>query len=98
MENKKQTPEIMPTVDTQNFKQAPVPHSSNTSRNQSEEHQTDAQANNQVNEPHTTSKADAEILSVHLNDTQTSTNDAKIGGTNATALFDSGATLSCMSK
>ena len=39
-----------------------------------------------------------EILSVHIDDTQKSTYNAKVGSTEATALFDSGATLSCISK
>ena len=43
-------------------------------------------------------KSHEEILSVHIDDTQKSTNTAKVGSTEATALFDSGATLSCISK
>ena len=39
-----------------------------------------------------------EILSVHIDNTQKSTYTAKVGSTEATALFDSGATLSCISK
>ena len=39
-----------------------------------------------------------EILSVHIDDMQKSTYNAKVGSTEATALFDSGATLSCISK
>ena len=39
-----------------------------------------------------------EILSVHIDETQKSTYTAKVGSTEATALFDSGATLSCPSK
>ena len=39
-----------------------------------------------------------EILSVHIDDTQKSTYTAKVGSTEVTALFDSGATLSCTSK
>ena len=39
-----------------------------------------------------------EILSVHIDDTQKSTYNTKVGGTEARALFDSGATLSCISK
>ena len=46
----------------------------------------------------TINETDAEIMSIHLNNTQTSMYDAKIGNTNATALFDSGATLSCISE
>ena len=38
-----------------------------------------------------------EILSIQIDDTQKSTYNAKIGSTEATALFDSGATLSCIS-
>ena len=43
-------------------------------------------------------KSHKEILSVHIDDTQKSTYTAKVGSTEATALFDSGATLSCISK
>ena len=38
------------------------------------------------------------FLSVHIDDTQKSTYTAKVGSTEVTALFDSGATLSCISK
>ena len=43
-------------------------------------------------------KCHKEILSVHIDDTQKSMYNAKVGSTEATALFDSGATLSCISK
>ena len=43
-------------------------------------------------------KSHEEILSVHIDDTQKSTYTAKVGSTEATALFDSGARLSCISK
>ena len=43
-------------------------------------------------------KSHKEILSVHIDDTQKSTYTAKVGSTEATALFDSSATLSCISK
>ena len=43
-------------------------------------------------------KCHEEILSVHIDDTQKSTYNTKVGSTEATALFDSGATLSCISK
>ena len=43
-------------------------------------------------------KCHKEILSVHIDDTQKSTYNAKVGSTEATALFDSGDTLSCISK
>ena len=43
-------------------------------------------------------KSHKEILSVHIDNTQKSTYTAKVGSTEATALFDSGATLSCISK
>ena len=43
-------------------------------------------------------KSHEEILSVHIDDTQKSTYTAKVGSTEATALFDSGALLSCISK
>ena len=43
-------------------------------------------------------KSHEEILSVHIDDIQKSTYTAKVGSTEATALFDSGATLSCISK
>ena len=43
-------------------------------------------------------KSHKEILSVHIDDTQKSTYIAKVGSTEATALFYSGATLSCISK
>ena len=97
-ENEKWTPKLMPKADTQNSKQAPVPHPSNTSKNQKAEHQMAAQPTKQVNGPHTANKADTEILSVHLNDMQTSMYNAKIGNTNTNTLFDSGATLSCISE
>ena len=43
-------------------------------------------------------KCHEEILSVHIDVTQKSTYNAKVSGTEATALFDSGTTLNCMSK
>ena len=43
-------------------------------------------------------KSHKEILSVHIHDTQKSTYTTKVGSTEATALFDSGASLSCISK
>ena len=43
-------------------------------------------------------KCHKEILSVLIDDTQKSTYNAKVGSTEATALFDSGATLSCILK
>ena len=43
-------------------------------------------------------KSHEEILSVHIDNTQKSTYTAKVGSTEATALFDSGASLSCISK
>ena len=43
-------------------------------------------------------KSHEQILSVHIDDTQKSTYMAKVGSTEATAVFDSGATLSCISK
>ena len=43
-------------------------------------------------------KSHKEILSVHIDDTQKSTYTAKVGSMEATALFDSGTTLSCISK
>ena len=43
-------------------------------------------------------KRHEEILSVHIDDTQKSTYNAKVSSTEATALFDSGTTLSCISK
>ena len=43
-------------------------------------------------------KSHKEILSVHIDDTQKSTYTAKVGSTEATALFDSSALLSCISK
>ena len=46
----------------------------------------------------TTPMGTAEILSTHINDTQTSTYSTTIGDSNVKALFDSGATLSCISK
>ena len=39
-----------------------------------------------------------EILSVHIDDTQKSTYTAKVGRTEVTALFNSGTSLSCISK
>ena len=39
-----------------------------------------------------------EILSFHIDNTQNSTYTAKVGSTEATALFDSRASLSCISK
>ena len=46
----------------------------------------------------TTSTETTEILSIHINDTQTSMYSTTVGDTNVKALFDSGATLSCISK
>ena len=43
-------------------------------------------------------KCHKEILSVHIDETQKSTYTAKVSSTEATALFDSSATLSCISK
>ena len=43
-------------------------------------------------------KRHEEILSVHIDDTQKSTYNTKVSSTEATALFDSGTTLSCISK
>ena len=43
-------------------------------------------------------KSHEDILSVHIENTQESTYTAKVGSTEATALFDSGASLSCISK
>ena len=43
-------------------------------------------------------KSHEEILSVHIDETQKSTYTAKVGSTEATALFDSGTSLSCISK
>ena len=43
-------------------------------------------------------KSHEEILSVHIDDTEKSTYTTKVGSTEATALFDSGASLSCISK
>ena len=43
-------------------------------------------------------KSHEEILSVHIDDTQKSTYTAKVGSSEATALFDSGASPSCISK
>ena len=43
-------------------------------------------------------KSHEEILSVHMDDTQKSTYTAKVGSTEVTALFNSGALLSCISK
>ena len=43
-------------------------------------------------------KSHEEILSVHIDDTQKSTYTAKVSSMEATALFNSGATLSCISK
>ena len=46
----------------------------------------------------TEQKCHEEILSVDINDTLKSTYNAKVSSTEATALFDSGATLSCILK
>ena len=43
-------------------------------------------------------KSHKEILSVYIDDTQKSTYTAKVGSTEATALLDSGTSLSCISK
>ena len=43
-------------------------------------------------------KSHEEILPVHIDNTQKSTYSAKVGSTEATALFDSSASLSCISK
>ena len=98
MENEKWTLKTLPMVNQKNSNQAPMPHTDNTSKTQNMEHQLDVQTSNQVNGPHDANEMDAEILSMHLNDMQTFTYDAKIGDTNATTLFDSGTTLSCISE
>ena len=46
----------------------------------------------------TASAETTEILSIHINDMQTSTYNADVGDTKVKTLFDSGATLSCISK
>ena len=43
-------------------------------------------------------KSHKEILSVHIDDTQKSTYTAKVGSTEAKALFNSSTSLSCISK
>ena len=43
-------------------------------------------------------KSHKEILSVHIDDTQKSTYTTKVGSTEATALFNSGTSLSCITK
>ena len=43
-------------------------------------------------------KSHEEILSVHIDNTQKSTYTAKVGSTEATVLFNSGTSLSCISK
>ena len=60
---------------------------------------------NQVKQPLKNSQAEAttpprpmEILSLHINVVQMPTYDAYTGNLNVRALFDSGATLSCISK
>ena len=61
---------------------------------------------NSISRPAQTKKAEElqeqkcheEILLVHIDDTQKSTYNAKVSSTEATALFDSGATLSSISK
>ena len=55
-------------------------------------------AQTEKTEEHQEQKWHEEILSVHIDDTQKSTYKAKVGSTEATALFNSGATLSCISK
>ena len=61
---------------------------------------------NSVNRPAWTEKTEEpqkhkhheEILSVHIDDTQKSKYNTKVGSMEATALFNTGATLSCISK
>ena len=73
---------------------------------QNQQKKTDSQSQpNQVKRPPKTSQTaataptgTAEILSIHINDTQTSMYSATVGDSNIKALFDSGATLSCISK
>ena len=73
---------------------------------QNQQKQTDPQSQpNQVKRPPKTSQTvattpagTAEILSIHINDTQTSMYSATVGNSNVKTLFDSGATLSCISK
>ena len=73
---------------------------------QNQQKQADSQSQpNQVERPPkmsqtaaTTPMGTAEILSIHINDTQTLTYSTTIGDSNVKALFDSGATLSCISK
>ena len=56
------------------------------------------QHNSEKTEEPQEQKHHKEILSVHIDDTQKSTYNAKVGSTVETALFDSGTTLSCISK
>ena len=73
---------------------------------QNQQKQADLQSQpNQVERPPKTSQTvaiaptgTAEILSIHINDTQTLTYSTAVGDSNVKALFDSGATLSCISK
>ena len=73
---------------------------------QNQQKQTDPQSQpNQVERPPKTSQTvataptgTAEILSIHINDTQTSTYSTTVSDSNVKTLFDSGATLSCISK
>ena len=73
---------------------------------QNQQKQADLQSQpNQVERPPKTSQTvattptgTAEILSIHINNTQTLTYSTAIGDSNIKALFNSGATLSCISK
>ena len=79
------------------------PNGAKTKQKNTEDHQSQPES---VMKPTQTEKTEEpqeqkshkEILSVHIDDTQKSTYTTKVGSTEVTALFDTSATLSCISK
>ena len=77
------------------------PNGAKTKQKNTEDHQGQPESVARPKQPGKTEeppeqKSHEEILSVHIDDTQKSTYTAKVGSTEA--LFNSGATLSCISK
>ena len=79
------------------------PNGEETKQKNTEDHQGQPESVARPKQPGKTEespeqKSHKEILSVHIDDPQKSTYTAKVGSTEATALFDSGATLRCILK
>ena len=79
------------------------PNGAKTKQKSTEDHQGQPESVTRPKQPGKTEepqeqKSHEEILSVHIDDTQKSTYTAKVGSTEATALFNSGTMLSCISK